>query len=294
MLRHFAFASSLAFAVGGCSTPRLPSIPYLPSVADLPLVYKIDIQQGNVIEQEMLTQLQPGMNKAKVKFIMGSPLIIDTFHSDRWDYLYSYKVGGGERSQRRITLFFEDEKLAFMEGDIKPALGRLAVPPRRDEIVDVPELDALTLVDRLKNKVGLKKDSVKTAEEVEADHAPGLIAKLKNKVGLVGDDGETGVKILVPADGSHLEDDGFFARIGRSGRDNTQDEQTQTATAEDELSDEELGLAGEPNEVVIPPDAPVEPEQGFLGRLLGGFGRTPNDHAPDPNYRDPTDPDRER
>ena len=53
---------------------------------NLPLLYKIDIQQGNVIEQEMLDKLQPGMDKDQVQFIMGTPVIVDPFHKDRWEY----------------------------------------------------------------------------------------------------------------------------------------------------------------------------------------------------------------
>lgn len=83
-----------------------------------PLVYRIDIQQGNVIDQDMLNRLEPGMEKDKVKFIMGTPLIMDPFHSNRWDYVYSMEPGRGERSQRRITLYFRDDKLAYVDGDI--------------------------------------------------------------------------------------------------------------------------------------------------------------------------------
>ena len=61
---------------------------------NMPLLYKIDVQQGNVIEQEMLDKLQPGMDKGQVKFIMGTPVIVDPFHSERWEYIYSYQEGG--------------------------------------------------------------------------------------------------------------------------------------------------------------------------------------------------------
>src|SRR3972149_8489172 len=83
-----------------------------------PLVYRVDIQQGNVVDQAMINKLKPGMDKKQVKYIMGTPLITDTFHGDRWDYLYSFEPGRGEREQRRITLFFKDDKLARLEGDI--------------------------------------------------------------------------------------------------------------------------------------------------------------------------------
>ena len=88
---------------------------------DLPLLYKIDIQQGNVIEQEMLDKLKPGLDKAQARFILGAPVIIDPFHNNRWEYIYSFQKGGGVREQRHITLHFEDDKLAYISGDVRPA-----------------------------------------------------------------------------------------------------------------------------------------------------------------------------
>ncbi len=87
----------------------------------IPLVYRPDIQQGNVIDQSMLDKLEPGMTRAKVKFIMGTPLLVDTFHTNRWEYIYSIEPGSGGRSQRHVALFFRDDKLTHIEGDITPA-----------------------------------------------------------------------------------------------------------------------------------------------------------------------------
>ena len=84
-----------------------------------PLLHKIDIQQGNVVDQEMLDQLKPGMDKKQVKFIMGTPVLIDPFHSERWEYIYSFQEGGAVREQRHITLHFENDKLAYISGDIE-------------------------------------------------------------------------------------------------------------------------------------------------------------------------------
>lgn len=83
-------------------------------------IYKIDVQQGNVVTQEMLDQLIIGMPMPKVRFIMGTPLIVDVFHQQRWDYLYSFQAGYGEREQRHMSLFFENGKLARVDGDIAP------------------------------------------------------------------------------------------------------------------------------------------------------------------------------
>ena len=87
----------------------------------IPLVYRVDIQQGNVIEQSMIDKLEPGMTKAKVKFIMGTPLLVDPFHSDRWEYVYSNEPGSGNRVQRHIALFFKGDKLTHIEGNVTPA-----------------------------------------------------------------------------------------------------------------------------------------------------------------------------
>ncbi len=91
---------------------------------NMPLLYKIDVQQGNVIEQEMLDRLQPGMDKQQVQFIMGTPVIIDPFHADRWEYIYSYQPGGKVREQRHITLHFKGDKLSHVTGDVQPASER--------------------------------------------------------------------------------------------------------------------------------------------------------------------------
>lgn len=108
LLTSFTLVGLLALA--GCSFPG---------------VYKIDIQQGNVVTQDMIDQLRPGMTRRQVRFIMGNPLLTDTFHADRWDYLYSLQPGGGERQQERIALFFNaNDQLASLSGDFKPGVSR--------------------------------------------------------------------------------------------------------------------------------------------------------------------------
>ena len=73
---------------------------------DFPGVYKISIPQGNIITQEMVDQLRPGMTKRQVIFVMGTPLIRDPYHQDRWDYVYNFQPGGGERGQERLSVLF--------------------------------------------------------------------------------------------------------------------------------------------------------------------------------------------
>jgi len=109
-----AFSILISSQTSGCSRRADGSV-------KIPFVYRVDIQQGNVIEQAMIDKLEPGMSRAKVKFIMGTPLLVDPFHSNRWEYIYSNEPGSGTRVQRHITLFFKDDKLTHLEGNVTPA-----------------------------------------------------------------------------------------------------------------------------------------------------------------------------
>lgn len=85
--------------------------------------YKIDIQQGNVVTQEMVSKLRQGMTRSQVKFVMGTPLVADPFHPERWDYFYKFDKGGQPREERRLTLLFEGDRLAKVVGDVNVASG---------------------------------------------------------------------------------------------------------------------------------------------------------------------------
>lgn len=82
--------------------------------------FKIEIQQGNVVTSEMLLKLRPGMTKSQVQFIMGTPLLVDTFHANRWDYFYQLRKEGEVLSQRRVILDFEKDLLVRVRGDVVP------------------------------------------------------------------------------------------------------------------------------------------------------------------------------
>lgn len=75
-------------------------------------VYKINVQQGNAIEPEKVKLLEIGMTKEQVKFLLGTPLVTDIFHPDRWDYVYYYIPGYGERERRHLTLHFNGDNIA--------------------------------------------------------------------------------------------------------------------------------------------------------------------------------------
>lgn len=87
----------------------------------LPEPYKVTIQQGNVITQEMVAKLKPGMTKAQVRFVLGSPPVTDIFHANRWDYVYSISEKGKVKEQRKLVLFFEEDLLTRVGGDVVAA-----------------------------------------------------------------------------------------------------------------------------------------------------------------------------
>jgi outer membrane protein assembly factor BamE len=96
-------------------------VPRIPGITP----YKPEIQQGNYVSQELVSQVKPGMSREQVRFLLGTPLLVDIFHADRWDYVYWREATDGKREQRRVALFFADGKLARMEGDVvSPAAGR--------------------------------------------------------------------------------------------------------------------------------------------------------------------------
>ena len=109
--RYIALLAALL--VAGCgSRPAL----ILPSL----MPYRMDIQQGNVITQDMISKVQTGMTRSQVRFALGTPLIMDPFHSDRWDYVYLYQTAGVVTEQRRIVVVFKDDRLVRIEGDVVP------------------------------------------------------------------------------------------------------------------------------------------------------------------------------
>ena len=111
--------------------------------------YKLDIQQGNVVTSKMMDQVRPGMTKSQVRYVLGTPLIQDSFHKDRWDYLYQYRHEGKLTQQNRVILFFKEDVLANIAGDPIPE-GTLdpASVPKSDIMLE--KADKRTFVEKLK------------------------------------------------------------------------------------------------------------------------------------------------
>lgn len=91
------------------------SIVLLASCGLLPKPYRIDIAQGNKFDQTQIAQLKTGMSENQVKYLLGTPMIQDIFHPDRWDYVYSLKPGKGKAEQKRLTLYFKNGILAQIQ-----------------------------------------------------------------------------------------------------------------------------------------------------------------------------------
>ena len=108
-------AALVATLASGCGfVPRIPGV----------TPYRIDIQQGNYVSQEMVAQLKPGMTKEQVRFILGTPMVTDIFHTDRWDYVYWREAPNGKRETRKVTVLFEQGQLARVDGDVLPSGGQ--------------------------------------------------------------------------------------------------------------------------------------------------------------------------
>lgn len=100
----------LASFLAGCKFPSLK----------MPRIYKLSVQQGNVITQEMVDKLKPGMTRSQVAYIMGEPILRNTFNESRWDYIYTISIPGYFEQDIRMSLFFEDDALSYFTGDLAP------------------------------------------------------------------------------------------------------------------------------------------------------------------------------
>lgn len=123
MIARTTLLAALIVAVAGCSTFRFPG------------VHRITIQQGNVVTQEMIDRLRPGMTKSQVRFVLGNPIIDNELKADRWDYYYSIQIAGGEKQRRKLQLYFMDDRLSYFEGDYAPTKAQenvAAAPENQD------------------------------------------------------------------------------------------------------------------------------------------------------------------
>jgi len=107
-MRSVLGAVSLTLMLGACSS--------LPNLG----VYKLDINQGNYVTQDQVERLKVGLTRQQVKSALGTPLVADAFHANRWDYTYEFRRQGKTLEHRQFTVYFVDDRLARWEGDEMP------------------------------------------------------------------------------------------------------------------------------------------------------------------------------
>jgi len=111
---------------------RLPliSILFLSLLAGCAYIgpHRIDVQQGNALDSESIARLKPGLSRSQVRFLLGTPLVVDPFRTDRWDYVYMFYRAGTLVEQKRISLFFDGDTLTRIEGDVPPAVSAAPAP----------------------------------------------------------------------------------------------------------------------------------------------------------------------
>ncbi len=148
MARRFKIAEQMALAglltlsflaQSGCQFPRL---------------YRITVQQGNVITQEMVNKLKPGMTRSQVAFVMGDPVLKNTFDENKWDYIYTVDLPGYYQEQKHLSLFFTGDVLAYMTGDLAPQTEEEIAEAKRkaDAAKAKAEADAKALLEAAAEK----------------------------------------------------------------------------------------------------------------------------------------------
>ena len=105
--------------------------------------YKVEVVQGNFVSKEQVQALKPGMSRQQVRDILGTPLLADVFHSDRWDYVFTLKRHGVQEQARRLTLFFKGDALDHFQGDEMPTEAEfVATLDNKRKNAKVPVLEA--------------------------------------------------------------------------------------------------------------------------------------------------------
>ena len=151
----------LTLPLVGCSyTDEIDMDQYVPEIfKSNTLIYRPLIQQGNIVRQEKLNKIRPGMSKRQVQFILGSPMLKDMFHENRWDYAFTLTRGSKRLEEQHIILIFEDDQLVSVSGDKKPG-DKVEESTSKEAVYDVPDWTPPNpgIFERLKGSVGLSDD----------------------------------------------------------------------------------------------------------------------------------------
>lgn len=158
----------LLIFIGVTASIGLTGCSSIGSVADVipnaldkaPLIYRPTIQQGNVVSQEQINELKPGMTKRQVRFVLGTPMLTDVFHADRWDYAFTKGEGSRPSEQSQVTVHFADDRLERISGDMRPQPESEREPVKKEIVVSVPdwEPEHKSLLRRSLDAIGLKRE----------------------------------------------------------------------------------------------------------------------------------------
>ncbi|QGU31618.1 outer membrane protein assembly factor BamE [Thermochromatium tepidum] len=132
----------VSIAVTGCARDTKPDETRTSLLENLPFVYKMTVQQGNILTEEMVDALELGMTKRQVSLVLGTPPLVSFFHNNRWDYTYTLKHGHQPMEQRHLTLYFEGDQLVRIEGDLRPDPTRAAARKPEQILIEVPDYEA--------------------------------------------------------------------------------------------------------------------------------------------------------
>ena len=109
----YPFGLAVVLALSACGSLEFPG------------VYKLTIQQGNIVSQEMIDRLKPGMTRSQVQFVFGNPVLADSFERDRWNYVYTIDIPGQAIIERELIIVFENDRLLRFEGDYTPSENKV-------------------------------------------------------------------------------------------------------------------------------------------------------------------------
>jgi len=136
---RWTLAAAVCSAAAGCGTFDTASR----GIASVITPYKVEIVQGNVVSKEQVAALQAGMNRQQVRDVLGSPLVADVFHRERWDYVFTIRRQGVPPQQRRLTVYFRGDSLERWEGDEMPSEAEfVATLDNKRRGARVPQLEA--------------------------------------------------------------------------------------------------------------------------------------------------------
>jgi outer membrane protein assembly factor BamE len=132
-MRLFVCAGIVSLLLTGCQSFSWPSMPSLSSLG----VYKLDINQGNYVTQDQAERLKVGQTRQQVRQVLGTPLLADPFHADRWDYIYEFERQGKVLEHTQLTVYFVNDRVARWEnGELPPPPAEVARSGGGDAMLD--------------------------------------------------------------------------------------------------------------------------------------------------------------